>query len=397
MPHAPCLASTRPILRLWLSSQIEPHSVTDDVFPSAFRLAPPPYLMHRKYNEDLFENTKMTFGEHLDELRHALVKSVLALVIGFMVGLWFAGDLVEYVQTPLKKALEDYYIRLATKEYRAYLTDQKEKGGPVPADIDEAINRFAEEGLITEERWVDPDEVLGELAAGAPQLFEGMKTELEKGGQPLDTRRLIKLRTYHHVKDDPRVRIIGLKVEEPFVVYMKAALVLGAILASPFIFYFIWQFVAAGLYPHERRYVHVFLPFSLGLFLAGAALAFFVVFRFVLAFLFTFYDWMGIDPDPRISDWLTFVLILPLGFGISFQLPLVMLFLERIGIFTVASYLSNWRISVLVICFIAMVLTPSDPYSMLLMAVPLIALFFLGIWLCKWMPKRTTPFGEAIG
>ena len=62
-------------------------------------------------------------------------------------------------------------------------------------------------------------------------------------------------------------------------------------------FYFIWQFVAAGLYPHEQKYVHVFLPFSIGLFLAGAALAFFVVFRFVLAFLLSFYDWMGIDPD----------------------------------------------------------------------------------------------------
>ena len=142
--------------------------------------------------------------------------------------------------------------------------------------------------------------------------------------------------------------------------------------------------------------MHIFLPFSIGLFLAGAALAFFVVFRFVLAFLLSFYDWMGIDPDARISDWLTFVLILPLGFGISFQLPLVMLFLERIGIFTTSIYLSNWRISVLVICFIAMILTPSDPYSMMLMAVPLVGLFFFGIMLCKWMPRRTTPFGEAL-
>ena len=85
-----------------------------------------------------------------------------------------------------------------------------------------------------------------------------------------------------------------------------------------------------------------------------------------------------------------------MGFGISFQLPLVMLFLERIGIFTVETYLSNWRISVLVICFLAMVLTPSDPYSMMLMATPLVGLFFFGILLCKWMPRRTTPFGEVL-
>jgi sec-independent protein translocase protein TatC len=106
---------------------------------------------------------------------------------------------------------------------------------------------------------------------------------------------------------------------------------------------------------------------------------------------------MHIDPQLRISDWLSFVLILPLGFGISFQLPIVMLFLERIGIFSVRTYLSHWRISVLVIVFVAMVLTPADPYSMMLMAAPLVGLYFFGVALCHWMPRRTTPFGEAIG
>jgi sec-independent protein translocase protein TatC len=179
-------------------------------------------------------------------------------------------------------------------------------------------------------------------------------------------------------------------------VYMKAAVVVGTIFASPFVFYFIWQFVAAGLYPHEQRYVHIFLPFSLTLFLAGAALAFFGVFQFVLRFFFAFSGLMGIDLEPRITDWLSFVLILPLGFGIAFQLPLVMLFLERIGIFTTASYLASWRISVLVIAFLSMLLTPSDPYSMLLMMTPLIGLYFFGIMLCRWMPRRASQFGEVL-
>jgi sec-independent protein translocase protein TatC len=132
----------------------------------------------------------------------------------------------------------------------------------------------------------------------------------------------------------------------------------------------------------------MFLPISLGLFLSGVALAFFVVFQFVLSFLFQFYAWMGIDPDPRITDWLSFVLLLPLGFGISFQLPLVMLFLERIGVFRVEDYTSHWRMSVLVICVLAMVLTPNDVYSMALMAIPLILLYFLGVAMCKYMPRR---------
>ena len=207
---------------------------------------------------------------------------------------------------------------------------------------------------------------------------------------------LVLLRTYHRIEDDPRVRIVGLRVEEPFVVYMKAALVLSA-RSSPARSCFTSSGSSSrpACIRTSKSTCTSFCRSASGLFLAGAALAFFVVFRFVLAFLLSFYDWMGIDPDPRITDWLTFVLILPLGFGISFQLPLVMLFLERIGIFTVKTYLSNWRISVLVICFLAMVLTPSDPYSMMLMATPLVGLFFFGVLLCKWMPRRTTPFGEA--
>jgi sec-independent protein translocase protein TatC len=152
--------------------------------------------------------------------------------------------------------------------------------------------------------------------------------------------------------------------------------------------------VAAGLYPHEKRYVHVFLPFSVGLFLAGAATAFFFVFEPVLRFLFMFNDWLDIDPRPRITEWLGFVLILPIGFGISFQLPLVMLFLQRIGVFTVESYLSKWRVAILVIFVLAMFLTPADPTSMLLMAVPLTALYFGGVALCRYLPKISSPYED---
>jgi len=100
--------------------------------------------------------------------------------------------------------------------------------------------------------------------------------------------------------------------------------------------------------------------------------------------------------QPRISEWISFVLLLPLGFGISFQLPLVMLMLERIGVFTIESYLSSWRIAVLIIFVIAMFLTPADPISMLLMAVPLTVLFFGGVALCRWLPRGSSPIGRGV-
>src|SRR5690606_18567460 len=136
---------------------------------------------------------------------------------------------------------------------------------------------------------------------------------------------------------DTKVQSLG--AEEAFMIWLKAALIAGIVISAPWVFWKIWEVVAAGLYPHEKHYVKVYLPFSLALFFAGAALAFFFVFEPVLGFLFSFNKSLNIDPDPRISEWLSFVLFLPLGFGISFQLPLVMLFLQRLGIIAVEQYL----------------------------------------------------------
>src|SRR3990172_3604864 len=102
----------------------------------------------------------MTFGEHLDELRRALIKATLALVIGFLVALLFAGWLVDYVQTPLKRSLTEYYRGLAAKEYRHYLETQQLAGAAVPDDPQAAAQRLADEGLVAEERDVDPHDVL---------------------------------------------------------------------------------------------------------------------------------------------------------------------------------------------------------------------------------------------
>jgi sec-independent protein translocase protein TatC len=114
----------------------------------------------------------------------------------------------------------------------------------------------------------------------------------------------------------------------------------------------------------------------------------------VLDFLFSFNRMMDIDPDPRISKWLSFVLFLPLGFGVAFQLPLVMLFINRIGVISVQTYLEKWRIAILTIFVLSMLLTPADPISMLLMALPLTVLYFGGIGLCRWMPRGRNPFSE---
>ncbi|MBD14447.1 MAG: twin-arginine translocase subunit TatC [Planctomycetaceae bacterium] len=329
-------------------------------------------------HDDWLSKTKMSFSEHLEELRTALFKSLIALVVGTLLGLLFGRSVVDYIQTPLRDSLESFYRGQAHEQNLQRLEEKKQAGEPVPEDPAQAAEKLADEGLVPLSFYVNRYELAQALGQPLPDTDVPAFATTRK--------ELIHLRLYQPLEQDPRLKLISLSGHEPFMVYLKASIVVGAIITSPFIFYFIWEFVAAGLYHHERKYVYLFLPLSLGLFFSGSALAFFVVFDFVLDFLFWFNAQMGINPTPQISEWMSFVLLLPLGFGISFQLPLVMLFLERLGIFTVESYQSQWRIAILVIAILSMFLTPADPGSMLLMAVPLVALYFGGIELCKRIP-----------
>ena len=114
-----------------------------------------------------------------------------------------------------------------------------------------------------------------------------------------------------------------LRVAEGFMVYFKVCMVTAFVLASPWVFYQLWSFVAAGLYPNEKRYVNVFMPFSIGLFLAGVLLCELAVLpKAVEAFLW-FNEWLGFAPELRLNDWLGFAIVMPLIFGLTFQTPLV--------------------------------------------------------------------------
>jgi sec-independent protein translocase protein TatC len=361
--------------------------------------------MANRYDEDdLFKHTSMTFGEHLEELRVSLFKAVLAIVIGFGIGLCFGGYVVQLIQAPLERALAKYNSDEALEYFNAHVP-------PELQDNPEAKTLIFQEKLLPEVRFVAPGEMLSELKKKFPQDFSGKeltivppktapdKPEPEKAGQDkaigdkgLKREDMIQVFFWRPMSEDERGKLEAFNVQEPFMIYIKAAFVSGVVMSSPVAFYFLWSFVAAGLYPHEKKYVHLFLPISIGLFFCGAALAFVFVFPPVLGFFFGVSKSLGYTMRPRISEWMSFVLLLPLGFGISFQLPLVMLFLERIHVFTTDVYLSKWRIAVLIMAIASMVLSPGgDPYSMMMMLIPLIGLYFGGILLCKWLPSNRTP------
>ena len=356
--------------------------------------------MPRTSDEDLFQSSTMTFGEHLEELRVCLIRGAMGLAIAVLVGFYVARPVVHMIEEPLRRALGKYYSERAIETFDTWQPRQA-GGPPLPYSRDEIIDAVERHGMSFELREVHPDRLRRVLspatadtlvlpspavaAAGQPVAGTAAPTGAGSAAPAFSLDALVPMLLWQPLSRDPRVSITTLSAQEAFGIYVKAALLTGVVLASPWIFYQLWTFVAAGLYPHEKRWVWLFLPISVGLFLAGVALAFFFVFDFVLDYLLEFNEWLGLDPDPRISEWLGFVLILPIGFGLGFQLPLVMLFLERIGVFDAATYAAQWRIAVIVIFVVSAILTPADPYSLLFLAIPLCLLYFGGLAICRWV------------
>ena len=334
--------------------------------------------MPRTDDEDLFEGSTMTFGEHLEELRICLIRAALGLAVGVAIGFFLGRPVVHLIEQPLRKALGTYYTERAVETFDTW---QPRVAGQaaLPYSRPEVIDAVERRGLSFELREVHPQQLARALAADKPTADTATPAQTT-----FDTDSLVPIFLWQPLEKDSRVSITTLSAQEAFGIYVKAALLVGIVLSSPWIFYQLWTFVAAGLYPHEKRLVWTFLPISIGLFLAGVCLAFFFVFDFVLDYLLDFNRWLGLDPDPRISEWLSFVLVLPIGFGVGFQLPLVMLFLERIGVFDAAAYASQWRTAIVAIFIVSAILTPADPYSMLFLAVPLCLLYFGGLAICRW-------------
>jgi sec-independent protein translocase protein TatC len=346
--------------------------------------------------DDLFRESTMTFGQHLEELRVCLFKSLGGLLVGFIIGLAFGNHAVDFIQRPMSRALDKYYQDESKDHVNSVLKELEASGKTLPWTPEQVKDFVENENLLADEFYVDPRQMLQGLKQAYPDQFKNMELPPPaKDASELladKSHNLVRLFLWHRSANDPRLQSKSMAAVEPFTIYIKVSLLVGVLLASPWIFYQIWHFVAAGLYPHERKYVQRYLPFSLGLFFAGAALAFFVVFEPVLSFLLSYNRSQHISPEMRINEWLSFVMILPVGFGVGFQLPLVMLFLERIGVLTVQAYLAHWRIAILVIFVLAGILTPPDAYSMLLLSGSLTLLYFGGILLCKLLPRHASPF-----
>lgn len=183
-------------------------------------------------------------------------------------------------------------------------------------------------------------------------------------------------------------KMIATGVISPFLVPMKVTLLISFILALPWVFYQIWAFVAPGLYAHEKRLVMPLVVSSSLLFMAGVAFCYFLVFGRVFKFISEFAP-ASIAVMPDIENYLDFVMSMCLAFGATFEVPVVVVILVRMGIVSVAK-LKEVRSYVIVGAFvIAAIVTPPDVVSQLALALPMCLLFELGLLVAPAFVRAT--------
>ena len=187
----------------------------------------------------------------------------------------------------------------------------------------------------------------------------------------------------------PGDHLIFTAVPEAFFTYLKVAFLAGLLLASPVVFHQFWMFVSPGLYAHERRMMLPVVILSSCFFLGGALFGYFVVFPMGFKFLLSFAT-DTVRPLPSMQEYLSFSAQFLLAFGLVFELPVLITLLARLGVVSVSFLTKNRKYAILLIFILAAILTPPDVVSQILMALPLMFLYEVGIWGAKIFGKKKT-------
>lgn len=182
--------------------------------------------------------------------------------------------------------------------------------------------------------------------------------------------------------------IIGTAVSEAFFTKMKVAFAAALIVALPVLLWQAWQFVAPGLYEHEKRYTRAFVFFGSLFFLAGTVFCYKVFLQFGLEFLLRRYEAIQVQPLIQMGEYFSLVARLVLAFGVMFQLPVVAYFLSRVGLIDHRFLIRHIRYAVIGIAILAAILTPPDLISQVLFMVPLALLYAVSILIAFFARQR---------
>jgi sec-independent protein translocase protein TatC len=310
------------------------------------------------HGEDL---ARMSLGDHLEELRSRVFRALLAIAIGVAVFLPFKREVTAVYTGPYKQMWRQSY---------ADFVDTVRAEAKRAAEEGRELDELDREALAFHERY-------------AESILDG---------------------TFNFSRHAERIESLGgfrlpyslaaLGGISDFWVFMAATVLFGLLVASPFVLYQGWAFVAAGLYRNERKAVLRYFPLAAGLLITGILFGYFVVVPYGLYFLVQLMNFDQVVPIISVTQYFSMLLTLTGALGACFQLPLVMLAIAKIGLVTPRAMRQNWRYVVLTCFVLGALLTPPDPFTQAMMAGPMILLYIFGLFLTAGVEKDSAADGD---
>jgi len=339
------------------------------------------------------------FLEHLEDLRVCITRIVVTLLIAFVACFVLHGQLLKVMQRPVERVWESQTANT--------LPTQKD-GAPRPLDAETweqakeieraaaALPEAARESFFSA---LDDDDLA--FHARMVALLRAVRAlpEAERDGfvdsLGLDGESAGQLAALVETSPNPDIDIRGnlsrmsaLRPTETFVLSMKLSFFASIVVSFPLLLMFILQFVLPGLHANEKRVLWPAMAVGFGLFLAGVLFAYFIVLPLALDFFQGWGDNLGIANDWRIGEYITFATQFTLLFGLSFELPVVVMAMVKLGLLTYTTMSNTRAYAVLAIIVAAAVITPTpDALTLSLMAGPMILLYEICIWLA-WFDER---------
>lgn len=303
-----------------------------------------------------------SFLEHLEDLRWVLIKSLAAAGVA-MVACFFAGN---YVFQVLKLPLERAPIYKGGKGKVLSITLGTNQLGVYHIGTNSALTQFAGTN-----RFIRVDIVPRLIGTN---IFLGV--EVEPQSQP-------------PLESDSPIDIVSLGPAAAFVVATKLAFYGGLVISSPFIFFFVAQFVFPALKMREKKYIYRGLGFGLGLFLTGVAFCYFVMMPVALAVSAQYAEWFGFKANQwRAEEYISFVCKFMLGMGIGFEMPVVILTLVKIGLLNYGILKAARRYVIVIAFVLGAILTTPEVITQILMAIPLLILYEISVWIAWYWERK---------
>ena len=319
--------------------------------------------------------TRMSFGDHLDELRRRLIRAVGAMLLAVVCIIPFKHQVQEIIIGP--------YRTLWLTTYDEWIEHLTERGQAREVLLAEAatleanseVDAAATKRMLAENQ-LDADGLawLAFDRENHQRIFDGTYPWWH----------ILKEKTGFNMSYE----LFATDGIQDFWTFMMASLLFALVVASPVVLWQFWAFISAGLYKRERKVVRRLFPLFCGLLVGGILFGYFFVVPYGLYFLVRLKSPGLVAPLLTVATYFNFLFLLTAALGVVFQLPLFMLAMQKVGLMTHQGFKKHWRGVILAIWVVAALMTPPDPFTQGLMACPLILLFLFGLFLTRWSARK---------